>query len=84
VGALAGVPRRRAPPARKRREGSAPDPGAAEIDSQRVQKDGEILVRERLLAARTEFERETRDHRIELDGLGASSTGGARARRQCR
>ena len=42
----------------------------AEIDSQRAQKDGEILVRERLLAARTEFERETRDHRIELDGLG--------------
>jgi ribonuclease Y len=38
----------------------------AEIDGQRTQKDAEILVRERLLAARTEFERETRDHRLEL------------------
>jgi len=38
----------------------------AEIESQRIQKDAEILVRERLLAARTEFERETREHRIEL------------------
>jgi ribonuclease Y len=42
----------------------------AEIDGQRIEKDTEILVRERLLAARTEFERETRDHRIELAELG--------------
>jgi ribonuclease Y len=40
----------------------------AEIDVQRTQKDAEILVRERLLAARTEFERETREHRLELTG----------------
>ena len=38
----------------------------AEIDGQRIQKDAEILARERLLAARTEFERETRDLRMEL------------------
>ena len=41
----------------------------AELESQRVQKDGEILARERLLAARTEFERETREHRVELAAL---------------
>ena len=41
----------------------------AEIGSQRIQKDAEILVRERLLGARTEFERETRDHRLELDSM---------------
>lgn len=38
----------------------------AEIDGQRIQKDMEILARERLLAARTEFERETRELRLEL------------------
>ncbi|MGD9252964.1 MAG: hypothetical protein PVG92_03405, partial [Holophagae bacterium] len=32
-----------------------------EIDEQRIAKDAEIVARERLLAARTEFERETRD-----------------------
>jgi ribonuclease Y len=42
----------------------------AEIDGQRIHKDTEILVRERLLAARTEFERETRDHRVELVETG--------------
>jgi ribonuclease Y len=41
----------------------------AEIDVQRIQKDAEIAARERLLAARTEFERETRDYRLELDAL---------------
>jgi ribonuclease Y len=41
----------------------------AEIEGQRIQKDVEILSRERLLAARTEFERETRDLRVELSGL---------------
>ncbi len=41
----------------------------AEIEGQRVHKDAEILVRERLLAARTEFERETREHRVELAGV---------------
>ncbi len=40
----------------------------ADIDSKRIQKDAEIQVRERLLAARTEFERETREHRIQLTG----------------
>jgi ribonuclease Y len=40
-----------------------------EIEGQRIQKDAEILARERLLAARTEFERETRDLRVELSGL---------------
>jgi len=34
-------------------------------------------VRERLLAARTEFEHETRDHRIELAASAGSSTGGS-------
>ncbi len=42
----------------------------AEIDAQRIEKDASIQMRERLLAARTEFERETREHRLELDGLG--------------
>jgi len=41
----------------------------AEIDGQRVLKDSEIAARERLLGARTEFERETRDYRLELLGL---------------
>ncbi len=41
----------------------------SEIDGQRIQKDVEVLVRERLLAARTEFERETRELRLELAGL---------------
>ncbi len=41
----------------------------AEIDAQRLEKDAAIQMRERLLAARTEFERETREHRLELDGL---------------
>jgi ribonuclease Y len=44
----------------------------AEISSQRSQKDAEILVRERLLAARTEFERETREHRLELSSMAKS------------
>ncbi len=38
----------------------------AKIEGQRIQKDAEILARERLLAARTEFERATRDLRVEL------------------
>ncbi len=41
----------------------------AEIDGERLRKDMEIVARERLLAARTEFERETRDQRLELFGL---------------
>ncbi len=41
----------------------------AEIEGQRLEKDMEIAARERLLAARTEFERETRDYRLELGGL---------------
>ena len=41
----------------------------AEIDGQRIQKDTEIIARERLLAARTEFERETRELRLELTAL---------------
>ena len=41
----------------------------AEIDGQRIQKDVEILARERLLTARTEFERESREQRLELSGL---------------
>jgi ribonuclease Y len=40
-----------------------------EIEGQRIQKDAEILARERLLGARTEFERETRDLRVEISGL---------------
>jgi len=39
---------------------------AAETEGQRISKDAEILARERLLAARTEFERETHDLRMEL------------------
>jgi len=42
---------------------------AAEAEGQRITKDAEILARERLLEARTEFERETRDLRLELTGL---------------
>jgi len=41
----------------------------AEIDGQRILKDTEIIARERLLAARTEFERETRELRLELTAL---------------
>jgi len=41
----------------------------AEIEAQRVQKDTEIVVRERLLEARTEFERETREYRLEVSAL---------------
>ena len=41
----------------------------AEIDGERLRKDVEIVARERLLAARTEFERETRDQRLEMVGL---------------
>ncbi len=41
----------------------------AENDGQRIQKDTEIIARERLLAARTEFERETRELRLELTAL---------------
>ncbi len=41
----------------------------AELDAQRIEKDVAIQMRERMLAARTEFERETREHRLELDGL---------------
>ncbi len=41
----------------------------SEIDAERMLKDVEISARERLLAARTEFERETRGHRLELVGL---------------
>ena len=44
----------------------------AEIDGERLQKDVEIMARERLLAARTEFERETRGQRLELVGLEAA------------
>ncbi|MCP4900525.1 MAG: DUF3552 domain-containing protein, partial [bacterium] len=39
----------------------------AELEAQRLEKDGEIQARERLLTARTEFERETREYRLELD-----------------
>ncbi len=42
---------------------------AAETEGKRILKDAEILARERLLAARTEFERETRDVRMELIDL---------------
>ena len=41
----------------------------AEIDGERLRKDMDIVARERLLAARTEFERETRGQRLELLGL---------------
>ncbi len=41
----------------------------AEIDGEHIRKDVEIVARERLLEARTEFERETRDQRLELVGL---------------
>lgn len=39
----------------------------AELEAERIEKDGEIQARERLLAARTEFERETRQYRLDLD-----------------
>lgn len=41
----------------------------AELEAQHLVNDTKVLIREKLLAARTEFERETRDHRLELDGL---------------
>ena len=41
----------------------------AEVDGERLRKDMEIVARERLLEARTEFERETRDQRLDLVGL---------------
>ncbi len=44
----------------------------AEIDGERLRRDVEIEARERLLVARTEFERETRDQRLELLGLEAN------------
>ncbi len=43
--------------------------GQAEIESQRILRDADVASRERLLAARTEFERETREFRIDLAGL---------------
>lgn len=46
----------------------------AEIDGDRFRKDTEIVARERLLTARTEFERETREHRLELAGLEQTLT----------
>ncbi len=46
-----------------------------EIEGQRIQKDVEIIARERLLAARTEFERETRDLRMELTAAGREIEG---------
>jgi len=46
----------------------------AEIDGERFRKDTEILARERLLTARTEFERETREQRLELVGLEQALT----------
>lgn len=41
----------------------------AEIENRRSNKDAEITARERLLAARTEFEQETREFRLELAGI---------------
>ncbi len=41
----------------------------AEIEAERVLRDGEIAVRERLLEARSEFERETREQRLEAMAL---------------
>ncbi len=41
----------------------------SEIESQRILRDADMAGRERLLAARTEFERETREFRLELVGL---------------
>lgn len=38
----------------------------SEIEVERITRDGEIAVRERLLEARTEFERETREQRLEV------------------
>ena len=46
----------------------------AELEAQRLESDAKIQVREKLLAARTEFERETREHRLELDSLGRRLT----------
>jgi len=46
-----------------------------EIEGQRIQKDADILARERLLAARTEFERETRDLRVEISSLASRLEG---------
>jgi len=41
----------------------------AELEAQALLRDGEVEARERLLAARTEFERETRDYRLDLVGV---------------
>ncbi len=41
----------------------------SEIEVERITRDGEIAVRERLLEARTEFERETREQRLEVAAL---------------
>ncbi len=41
----------------------------AEIEAQSLLKDSEVAARERLLAARSEFERETRDYRIDLSNI---------------
>jgi ribonuclease Y len=41
----------------------------AEKEAEGVHRDSEIVARERLLAARTEFEKETREHRLELLGM---------------
>ena len=41
----------------------------AEIEAKSVLKDSEVAARERLLAARSEFERETRDYRIDLSNI---------------
>jgi ribonuclease Y len=41
----------------------------AEQEAEGVQRDAEIAARERLLAARTEFEKETREYRLELLGM---------------
>ena len=41
----------------------------AEVEAQRTLRDADVAARERLLSARTEFERETREHRLELAGI---------------
>jgi len=40
----------------------------AQAEQQGIERDAEVLARERLLAARTEFEKETREYRLELLG----------------
>lgn len=41
----------------------------ATTERERILRDADVEARERLLAARTEFERETREHRVELAAL---------------